>query len=370
MKNKEETGMRAGDGLHASDPDSNVSSTARNRRGFISVVSEFFLFAGVKTLRATVRAIPLSCWSLPARAIASVLWIFMTTYKRRVLNNLGSAGWSPEDARRIGKACFRSNLLVLFESLAMPELLERRGVRIEYRIPPEAQAVLERIRAGKERFALAVSGHLGCWEITGAVLARLSAPVPVAVTIASIKNSSMNDFVARLRKSYGMTSLDNSRFIRFVLTEERKGSPWVYAMLCDMHVGQHLVRVPFMGRNCCTPAVPATLSRKFGCPILLGCCQRNAPGDYVVHVELLDASVYRDLDESEAIRRITAEINRFYERSIARAPEQWIWMYRRWRSCCAMEDDREESRSTGASAVRAAKDRDDATSQGVEKSQA
>ena len=90
----------------------------------------------------------------------------------------------------------------------------------------------------------------------------------------------------------------------------------------------------------------------------------------MVHVELLDASACHDSDESEAVRRITEEINRFYERSIARAPEQWIWMYRRWRSCCAMEDDREESRTTGASTVRAAKDHDDAISQRIEKSQA
>jgi len=293
----------------------------------------------LKGLGAVVMHLPPAAWEAAAGGIAPFLWHGLPRYRKVALRNLLAWGHTPKEAKALGIASFRSNLLVFFESLAMPRLIARRGVRVESRISPAAAEALARIRTGEVPLAVGLSGHTGTWEFLGAELARLCAPVPVAVSARLVKNPVLARFLVDLRRSFGLKLVEKDDFLRFLVRQERRKNPHVYVFLCDQHF-KGGVKAPFLGRDTCTVAVPATVILKYDPPAFLGRCVRRKAGDYLIEIDRFDTAPFRRLPAAEAAREITAAVNRHVGETIAMAPEQWTWGHRRWRPCCGERTDR------------------------------
>jgi lauroyl/myristoyl acyltransferase len=292
--------------------------------------------AGVLCLRAlgfVVRHLPPAVWGMTASALAPVLWLGLKKHRVRALRNLTEEGHSPREARRLGRASFRSNLLVFFEALAMSRIRAREGIRVDLAIAPEAEKVLERIRGGEETVAFGLSGHLGVWEILGMELARLCEPTPVVISSRLVKNPILTRYLRGLREGFGLTLIEKDEFVRYLIRHARAREPRVYVFLCDQHQKGGL-SVPFMGRPACTVAVPATFHLKYGGPMLYGKSERIAPGHYAIEVHVLDTAPFSERPNDEAVFGITAFVNDYLGESIRKVPEQWTWAHRRWRDCC------------------------------------
>jgi len=287
----------------------------------------------IRGLGAVVRILPPSIWGVLASTLTPFLWLFLSRHRKRTLKNLMDSGRSRSEARHLGMASFRSNLLVLFEALAMQRLIERRGVRVERRISPRAEKTFKRINAGEEPIVIGVSGHVGIWELMGAEAASMLAPATIAVSARLVKNPIIADYIVKLRKSYGIKLVQKEAMMRYIINMMRKKAPHVYVFLCDQHF-RHGEKVPFMNRNACTVSMPATLAIKYNSPLFMGRCIRRAPGDYLVDIDLMDLNPYTHMARKDAVRSVTEEINGYIEESIKMAPEQWTWGHRRWRRCC------------------------------------
>jgi KDO2-lipid IV(A) lauroyltransferase len=268
-----------------------------------------------------------------AGVLGRFFWLFARSYRRRALKNLDWSGWPEGEALRIAKASFRSNILVLFESMAMGRLIERSGIRVETRVSPAAEILLAEVRSGRHQTVLGVSGHLGVWELLGAELARLSAPTPFIVSANLVDSPVLARYLVRLRGGYNVKLIERERFLRFFFEQLRSETPNVYAILNDTHSSDGY-KVPFMGRASCTRGIVARLAYKYGAPVILGRSRRRAPGDYLVELDVLDMAQFAGRSEEVVERDIMAAITRFIEESIKIAPEQWIWGHKRWKICC------------------------------------
>lgn len=284
-----------------------------------------------------MRLLPPAAWGFLASMLSAPLWWLFGKYRKKTVENLISWGRTPAEARALGRACFRSNLLVFFESLAMPRLIARKGVRVTSNFSPAAEAAIEKVRTGQVPMALGVSGHTGVWEFLGAELARLCAPVPIVVSARVVKNPVMDEYLIRLRKTYNIHIIHKEEGLRYLQRELRRKSPSVYLYLCDQHFRGGL-KVPFLGRSACTVAVPAKLIRKYDVPAFMGRCVRIKPGVYEIYADVLDREKFKDLPADEAEHAITAAYTAYIQESIEMAPEQWTWGHRRWRPCCEPED--------------------------------
>jgi len=287
----------------------------------------------IRGLGAVVRILPPVIWGVLASTLTPFLWLFLSRYRKRTLKNLMDSGRSRSEARHLGMASFRSNLLVLFESLAMQRLIERRGVRVERRISPRAKKTFKRIIAGEEPIVVGVLGHVGMWELMGAEAARMLAPATIAVSARLVKNPIIADYIVKLRKNYGIKLIEKEAMMRYIIKMMRKEVPHVYVFLCDQHF-RNGEKIPFMNRKACTVSMPGTLALKYNTPLFMGRCIRRAPGDYLVDIDLLDLAPYAHMNRKDAVRSVTAKINAYIEESIKMAPEQWTWGHRRWRHCC------------------------------------
>lgn len=299
----------------------------------IHLILSHAVVLSVRGLSALVRILPPASWGMMACALTPIFWLGFSKHRQRTIKNLMDTGRNKNEARSLGLACFRSNLLVFFESLAMQRIISRRGVRVERRVSPRAEKIFRKILEGEIPMVIGVSGHVGVWELLGADTAQMLSPVPVTVSARRVKNPVFNDYLVRLRKGYGMEHIDKEAMMRYTVQKIRQKEPRIYVFLCDQHFRQG-EKVPFMKRDACTVTMPATLALKYNCPLFMGRCIRKIPGEYRIDIDLLDLTPYTQMDRKDAVRAVTARINEYIEESIKMVPEQWTWAHRRWRKCC------------------------------------
>ena len=87
--------------------------------------------------------------------------------------------------------------------------------------------------------------------------------------------------------------------------------------------------VPFFGRPAFTPTTPAALALRTGAPIIFGWHHRRGKR----HRMTIERVCYdRTGDRQRDVLAVTALLTARLEQVIRRAPEQWVWMHRRWRT--------------------------------------
>ncbi|MCB0311151.1 MAG: lysophospholipid acyltransferase family protein [Bdellovibrionales bacterium] len=287
-------------------------------------------------LTPVLRALPVRLWSMLAWILTPIVWLALKRRRKQAILNLETVlELDLAKARSIGRASFHSNLLVLFESLALDRLLNQKGVAVEVVISPEALRIIDDLKSGKIKMALALSSHSGVWEFIGAYLARLVHPTPTVVASKLPRNSVIASFLRRIRSEYGLTLVDKIHFLRHILKQRHENSSFLNIFLCDQHFNRAgAVRVPFLGKQACTVGVPASIIQKYNTPTLMGHCIRRKAGSYRIELQLLDVEPLGELSGEAGRETITTRINEILSSYILEAPEQWTWGHRRWRDCC------------------------------------
>ena len=177
-----------------------------------------------------------------------------------------------------------------------------------------------------------VTGHLGSWEI----LARriVGAGVPAVVIAARSWDRRIDDLVEAFRSRGGVPTLfrEDPSGGRALLRAMRDGK--ALGILIDQDTKVQSVFVPFFGRPAATPRAAADLALRFGCPVFVGWSRRRGPdpGDgYVLEAERVPYDP-NPADKEAEVLRITARCTAAMEQAIRRAPSEWVWMHRRWKT--------------------------------------
>ena len=279
---------------------------------------------------AAARALECLAGALPPRGLlaladlAGTLWWLLSPGRRRVVReNLRIAFGDGLAARRtasLGRACCRG-LARVFAELALADRLlaspRARARRLSFRGDWEQLATDAKTGGG-----LIVTAHLGNWEV-GALAARARG-IPLEAMARPQESPVVEAWLTRrrggatavLRKKGGMTGLLRS------LRRRR----WI-ALLADQNAGRHGTFVPFFGLEASTFPTPAALAARMGVPLYLGVCLRR-PGAmrFEVHVERLPPPA------PDGVREATRDLNRRLEAWIRRAPQQYNWVHRRWKT--------------------------------------
>ncbi len=101
--------------------------------------------------------------------------------------------------------------------------------------------------------------------------------------------------------------------------------------LADQNAGRHGVFVPFFGLPASTYPFGAAVAVRYGLPVYFGAAVRRGRGfRYDVVVKRYEVAPTAD-PEADA-RRLLEAFHAQMEAWIRSAPEQYLWMHRRWRS--------------------------------------
>ena len=277
-----------------------------------------------KFLRLLVRVLPLSYTLLIARGVGFVLYYF--TKRRNIAQkNLRAAfagQMSPRRMRVTARRSMQNLAMSVAELLSLPDM-DRRHIDRHFefvgteRLDPE-------IKKGKGIIFL--TGHFGSWELLS--LSGSLKGYPLVALARRQKHPKSDEFLNWLRSSKGNQVILKGMPVREILKALKTGR--IVGMVSDQDGGKNGTFVRFFNRLSSTPPGVAAFALRTGAPVFPVFIFRTGGLGHRVEV---DAPIWADpADGPEAERRVLQHYADALESKIRRAPEQWLWAHRRWKS--------------------------------------
>lgn len=230
---------------------------------------------------------------------------------------------SESEVRRIARGAYEHLGRTSIEAALFPSYSASRIVAMVEEVRGW-DAVEANARAGVGQ--IAVTGHLGNWELAGAYVAARG--VFVDVVARHMANPLFEKYVSSTRERSGMHELHDDVAARRIPRSIRAGH--MVALLADQGaVGLSSTWVPFFGRLAKTPRGPAVFALRMGVPMFFAACIRRPSGKYVLSFE--PVPVEDTGDRERDVDRILEAYSAMLEQAVRSAPEQYLWHHRRWK---------------------------------------
>jgi KDO2-lipid IV(A) lauroyltransferase len=176
------------------------------------------------------------------------------------------------------------------------------------------------------RGVLFATAHIGSWELCGVAHGWLSGPM--GVVARPLDNPLLDRRITAIREMSGNQVIGKRRALGRLLERLRRGED--VALLLDQNVQeQDGIFVQFFGRPAATTTSAALLHLKTGSPIVGGWVEVLPGGRYVLRYEPLPPPEPGG-SRAEQVERLTQAINHMIEGWVRRAPQQWLWIHKRW----------------------------------------
>lgn len=173
-----------------------------------------------------------------------------------------------------------------------------------------------------------VTGHTGNWEILGYWMAMMG--LDLAAIARPIDNPLVNDWLLGVRQARGLKIITKwGATDTMVRVLERGGT---LGFIGDQNAGDKGMFVPFFGRLASAYKSIALLALRFDAPIICGYARRVAD-DFRFGMRITD--IIRPAEwktQPDPLYYVTARYNRAIELMVRDAPEQYLWLHRRWKS--------------------------------------
>jgi len=167
--------------------------------------------------------------------------------------------------------------------------------------------------------------HIGCWELTGRVLANSR---KVTFMYKPLRSQKQNDYLFKRRNKGNLTmaSADKSGILkihRALINSELVG------MLPDQDPGvEGGIMAPFFNTQANTMTLLAKIAKKNDLQVLIFWAKRLPRGEgYELNLEPIDLNINGDTLEGQV-----ASMNQCVETLIRKMPEQYMWSYKRFKS--------------------------------------
>jgi KDO2-lipid IV(A) lauroyltransferase len=256
--------------------------------------------------------------------IGDFLRILSKKRERITYNNIkNSLDRSDHETKHITIEAYRNLGITLAELLVLSKLNEKQ---LQEYVKYENIDLIEKT-AEEGKGVILLSGHFGNWEYL-AYTAGLFTKLPLTVIVKPQSNKFADKYLNRTRISGGNEIVSMHKAARKIVKELTSGN--IIALLADQSTsGKNDVLVDFFRRQTPTYSAPASLSLKFGSPIIIGFANRQKDGTYLVKLEKIDPKNYTN-DEKGIIKLTQAHV-KLLENAIKERPELWSWQHRRWK---------------------------------------
>lgn len=172
------------------------------------------------------------------------------------------------------------------------------------------------------RPVLALTAHLGVWELLGAY--AVSRGLNVAAIGRAARSVRLHSVLASIRSRYGITTIwrEDSRGIRAIVKHLRANG--LIAALIDQDTRVSGTFSDFFGCPAFTPSSMIEIARRYDALIMTIFIVRREDGVHEVAVE--------PIDDEAPLSEILAIYHSRLEALIRRYPTQWVWFHKRWRT--------------------------------------
>jgi len=215
--------------------------------------------------------------------------------------------------------------IFLVDALVMPRLITPASWSRHIRIGA-LEKVLDRLIRGEP--TIFITGHCGNWELLGYYLAAIG--YRIAALARPLDNPRLNRWLLGIREARGMKIITKWGATP-ELIDTLKGGGHV-GFIADQNAGDQGLFVPFFGRLASSYKSIGLLALRYDIPIAAGLARR-LDGQFRYELSCVDFIEPADwADQPDPLYYVTARCNRAMERMIRLAPEQYLWLHRRWKS--------------------------------------
>lgn len=167
--------------------------------------------------------------------------------------------------------------------------------------------------------------HIGCWEITGRVIADKR---KITFMYRPLRSSKQNDYLLARRNQGNLTmaSADSSGILKI---QRALNNGELIGILPDQDPGEEGgIMAPFFDKDVNTMTLLARLAKKHNAQVLMFWAKRLENGrGYDLNFEPVDLSI--NGDDLESYVKV---MNKSIESLVRKTPEQYMWGYRRFKS--------------------------------------
>jgi KDO2-lipid IV(A) lauroyltransferase len=191
---------------------------------------------------------------------------------------------------------------------------------------------------------LFLTAHLGNWELM-ALATPLKFDFPVHVLVRPLDHKPLDAIFKEIRTLTGNRIVDKDNSAGLVRELLRRNQ--IVAILLDQNASWYEgVYVPFFGRTACTNKGLALFALRYGATVLPAFNVRQKDGRYKIMFEP-PVNLVRTGDIGRDVVENTRIFNEIIEKYIRMAPDNWLWVHRRWRIKDIPESARRKMRGIG-----------------------
>jgi KDO2-lipid IV(A) lauroyltransferase len=225
------------------------------------------------------------------------------------------------EIRRIRRAVFRNFAKYLVDFFRLCRLDKEyidKNIRLE-----NLHYLDEALSRGRGVIALSI--HIGNWELAGVTTALLG--YPIWAVALSHRHRKVNEFFNSQRQAKGLKVIPIGRAVRQCLSLLNNNA--MVALLGDRNIAGRGLAMEFLGRVTLLPIGPASFSLKTGAPIVPGFMLRQKDDKFILRfeqpIELLPSGNTQK-DVSSLIKKYKVVMERY----IRQYPEQWYMFRKFW----------------------------------------
>ena len=169
-----------------------------------------------------------------------------------------------------------------------------------------------------------VTPHLGNWELARIGISNNN--TPMAVVARTMNNPYIDKLINSGRKADGSSVITAKGAIKGMITSLKKGE--IIATLIDQNTRARDggIFVDFFGLPVCSSRAPALFGRKF--KSVLAICGAVRTG---YSYEMILSELSRPASDYSSDEELINDLLKLTEEYIRKYPEQYLWMYERWK---------------------------------------
>ena len=172
--------------------------------------------------------------------------------------------------------------------------------------------------------ALALTGHLGNWEVMGIAYAHLG---HIIMSVAApLKNPTVDQLFIETREKTGQTIIPQAGAIRKIMSGLKKGGKMAVLLDQNTRLRDGGVFIDFCGKQVLVSPAPAAIAIKAKAPVHVVYCLPDMNGYYTGSSP--DEVTYPpDISPQE----LTQKMSNAFKEAILANPQCWLWTYKRFK---------------------------------------
>lgn len=295
-------------------------------RSWTTQATDYLVYLAVRSVIAIIQTVPEDKGAAICRAGAWLLSGPLAVRRKTLQENLNRIFPDASDAEKqtLSHAMWYHLLMMVCELAWAPRRVHRCNWREHIHIPDD-QTILKRLLS--RRATVLVTGHFGNFEMGGYITGLMG--LDTSTIARRLDNPYLHQFVADFRGAKGQRLLDKNGCATEVDRHLAEGG--TLSLLADQHAGNKGCWTNFLGHQASCHKALALFTLASDAPMVIAYTIRTTRP---LQFELGCVGVADPRDngtECQGVRPLTEWYNRGLARAIAKAPEQYWWVHRRWR---------------------------------------